>query len=156
MKNYKFFGAKIAKSPFFQFFHNKSLLFCFKYEWRFSWGFFWGILHFCKSNIGDSRIFASIFFSFWPQSLLKPPETKLCASVTLLRSQILAEYVSFYMEYCLLIWDKNWSIYGPLSLSGHWAPKSPHCLGLILFSLIIVGWTCKRPYGIFQFMEEGY
>ena len=62
MKNYNFFGAKIAKSIFFQFFHNKSLLFCFKSEWRFSWGFFWGILRFCKSKISDFRIFASDFF----------------------------------------------------------------------------------------------
>ena len=59
-----FFGAKIAKSTFFQSFHNKSLLFCFKSEWRFSWGFFWGILRFCKSKIGDFRIFASDFFHF--------------------------------------------------------------------------------------------
>ena len=39
MKNYNILGAKIAKSTFFQFFHNKSFLFCFKSEWRFSWGF---------------------------------------------------------------------------------------------------------------------
>ena len=49
---------------FFQFFNSKSLLFWFKYEWQFSWGFFWGILRFCKSKIGDSKIFASDFFHF--------------------------------------------------------------------------------------------
>jgi hypothetical protein len=64
MKNYNFYGAKIAKSIFFQFFHNKGLLFCFKYESQFSWGFFWGILRFCKSKIGDFRIFAWDFFHF--------------------------------------------------------------------------------------------
>ena len=58
------------------------------------------------------------FFSFWPRSLSKPPEAKLWASVTSLRSQILAEDVSFHMRYCLLSWDKNWSIQRPLSLSG--------------------------------------
>ena len=62
--------------------------FYFKYEWQFLWGFFWGILHFCKTKIGE---FCSRFFSFWPWSFLKPPEAKLWASVTSLRSQILAE-----------------------------------------------------------------
>ena len=57
-----FFWTKIAKSTFFQFFHNKSLLFCFKSEWRFSWGFFWGILCFCESKIGDFTNFAYFFF----------------------------------------------------------------------------------------------
>ena len=110
MKNYNFFGAKIAKSIFFQFFLNKSLLFCSKYEWRFSWGFFWGILHFCKSKIGDFRIFASDFFLFWPLSLPIPPEAKVWASATSMRYQILAEFINFHMRYCLLSWDKNWSI----------------------------------------------
>ena len=59
-----------------------------------------------------------------------------------MRSQILAKYVSFYMRYCLLSLDENWSIQRPLSLSGpFWTPprllnwpKSPHRLGLILVS----------------------
>ena len=55
-------GSKITKLIFFQFFHNKSLWFCFKSEWQFFWGFFWGILPFCKSKIGDVRIFAYFFF----------------------------------------------------------------------------------------------
>ena len=83
--------------------------------------------------------FSPKIFSFWPRSLLKPPEAKLWASVTSLRSQILAEDVSFHMRYCMLDWDENWSIQRPLSLSGsfwppprllNW-PKSPHWLGLI-------------------------
>ena len=41
------------------------------------------------------------FFSFWPRSLLKPTEAKLWASVTSLRSQILAEDKSFHMKSCL-------------------------------------------------------
>ena len=57
-------GSKITKFIFFQFFHNKSLWFCFKSEWQFFWGFFWGILPFCKSKIGDVRIFAYFFFHF--------------------------------------------------------------------------------------------
>ena len=59
-----FLERKSRNRLFFQFFYNKSLLFCFKSEWRFSWGFFWGILRFCKSKIGDFRIFASDFFHF--------------------------------------------------------------------------------------------
>ena len=37
----------------------------------------------------------------------------------LTEAQILGEDVSFYMEYCLLNWDENWSIQRPLFLSGH-------------------------------------
>ena len=60
----QFFCSEKHKIDFFQFFCNKSLLFCFKSQSQFSWGFFWCILHFCKSKIGDSRIFASDFFHF--------------------------------------------------------------------------------------------
>ena len=59
-----FLERKSRNRLFFQFFYNKSLLFCFKSEWRFSWGFFWCILHFCKSKIDDFRIFAWDFFHF--------------------------------------------------------------------------------------------
>ena len=56
-------------------------------------------------------------------------------------SQILAEDASFHMKYCLLIWDENWSIQRPLSLSGSfWPhpgllfwPKRRHWLGLTSF-----------------------
>ena len=137
MKNYNFFGAKIAKSTFFQFFHNKSLLFCFKSEWRFSWGFFWGILRFCKSKIGDFRIFASDFFHFdlgHFRYLLRPNYEPQ-------RPQILAEDASFHMKQCLFDQYQNWSVQRPLSLSGSFwppprilnRPKSPHWLGLRRF-----------------------
>ena len=36
-----------------------------------------------------------------------------------MRSQILAEYISFYMRYCLLSLNENWSIQRLVSLTGH-------------------------------------
>ena len=94
MKYYNFFGAKIAKLTFFQFLNYKSLLFCFKSEWQFSCGF------------------------FWPRSLPIPPEAKLWASATSMRSQILAKDASFHMKQCLFDQHQNWSVQRPRSLSG--------------------------------------
>ena len=43
------------------------------------------------------------FFSLWPRSLLKPQTMTFSDP-----AQILAEYFSFHMMYCLLSSDKNW------------------------------------------------
>ena len=53
-----FLGPKITK-------HTYIFFNFFKYECRFLWGFFWGILHFCKIEIGDFRIFVLRFFFFF-------------------------------------------------------------------------------------------
>ena len=82
--------------------------------------------------------FSSKIFSFWPWSLPIPPEAKVWASATSMRSQILAGDVSFHMKHYLLDQFQNWSFQRPLSLIGsfwppprllNW-PKSPHRLGL--------------------------
>ncbi len=67
--------------------------------------------------------FSPQIFSFWPWSLEKPPEAKLSASLTSMRSQILAEVISFHMRHYLLDQYQNWSLQRPLSLIGSfWTP----------------------------------
>ena len=137
MKNYNFFGAKIAKSIFFQFFHNKSLLFCFKYEWRFSWGFFWGILRFCKSKIGNSRIFASFFFiltsvtsdTSWGHSMSLSDlyEVSNFSWICQLLYEVLFDELGWKYEHPETALSQR-VILTPLRIL-NW-PKSPHLLGL--------------------------
>ena len=72
------------------------------------------------------------------ENLPLPPEAKVWASATSMRSQNLAEDVSFHMKHYLLDQYQNWSFKRPLSLIGSfWTPprllnrpKSPHRLGL--------------------------
>ena len=112
-----YFGSKITKPIFFNFFITQSSNFIFKLNDNFFWGFFLVNYNFVSQKLMILE-FLSKIFSLWPRSLWKPPEANLCASVTSLRSQILAEDVSFHLRYCLLRLDKNWSIQWPLSLSG--------------------------------------
>ena len=55
----------------------------------------------CTSKIADFRIFDRTFFSPGPWPLRRPPETAILTSATSNGYQILAEYVSFHMRYCL-------------------------------------------------------
>ena len=69
--NYNFLGAEIMESTFFSTFSMQKSLILLQI-WMTIWGFFWG-WRFCNSKIGNFRIFNYFFFSFWPGSLLKPP-----------------------------------------------------------------------------------
>ena len=105
--NYYFLGAKIVASTFFQFLQYKSLWFCFKYEWRFF------MVEVFPVSVSQKLAIWIRFLSFWPRSLLRPLEAKLWASAISLRPQLLAENVSFYMRYCLVSLDENWSTLTP-------------------------------------------
>ena len=47
------------------------------------------------------------FFSPGPWPIQQPLEAAISTSATLTGHQILAEYVSFYSRYCLLVWHEN-------------------------------------------------
>ena len=72
----------------------------------------------------DFRILYRTFFSPGPWPLRRPPETAILTSATSMGYQILAEDVSFYMIYCLLIQNKNWEVLDYVSQNG-WIPP-PH------------------------------
>ena len=60
-----------------------------------------------------------------PWSLPIPPEAKVWASATSMRSQILAGDVSFHIKHYLLDQFQNWSFQRPLSLVGSfWTPPA--------------------------------
>ena len=78
------------------------------------------------------------FFFVWTLPLRRPPEAAISSSATSIRYQILAEYVSFHIRYCLLVWHENEEgldyilqnvLPQPLPLISNW-PKSPQVLGL--------------------------
>ena len=69
--------------------------------------------------------FSPQIFSFWPRSLPRPPEAKVRASVTSMRSQILAGDVTFHMKHCCFDQYQNWSVQRPLSAIGTlWPPPA--------------------------------
>ena len=51
--------------------------------------------------------FLSNFFLPGPWPLRRPPKAAISTSATSKGYQISAEYVSFHMRYCLLIWNEN-------------------------------------------------
>ena len=46
------------------------------------------------------------FLSSGPWPLWRPPEVAISTSATSIGYQILAEYLSFYMRHCLLVWNE--------------------------------------------------
>jgi hypothetical protein len=64
------------------------------------------------------------FFLPGPLPLRRPPEAAISTSATSIGYQILAEYLSFHMIYCLLLWDEIGRSYTTLFQNG-WIPP-PH------------------------------
>ena len=54
------------------------------------------------------KLMMSADFFVWTLGNRRPPEAAISTLATLIRYQILAKYVSFYMKHCLLVWSKNW------------------------------------------------
>ena len=124
-KELGFFAIETYKSKFFKTFSlkNPSNFTSYLNDNFYEDSFDVHIDHFSRSKTDNFRISPKVF-SFWPWSLQKPLVAKLWTSVTSLRSQILAEDVSFYVRHCLLIWNKDWSIHRLLSLTRHFCTPS--------------------------------
>ena len=58
----------------------------------------------------------------WP--LRRPPEAAISTSATSIGYQILAEYLSFHMRYCLLLWNEIGRSYTTFFQNG-WIPPPP-------------------------------
>ena len=66
----------------------------------------------------------------WP--LWRPPEAAISTSATSIGYQILGEYLSFHMRYCLLLWNEIGRSYTTFFQNG-WIPPPP-CI-----------WKTKKP-----------
>ena len=81
------------------------------------------------------------YLSSGPWPLWRPPEVAISTSATSTGCQILAEYHSFYMWHCLLVWNEigealyyvfpKW-VDSPSPHVFNW-PKSPRLLGFVQF-----------------------
>ena len=97
-----FLGSKITKSIFFNFFIAKFSNFISNLNDYCSQLSFEVYNVFVAKKLRISEFFIE-FFSSGPWPLPRPLEAAISTSATSIGYQILAEYVSFHMRYCLLV-----------------------------------------------------
>ena len=123
MKNYNFFGAKIAKLTFFQFFHNKKLLFVSNLNDNFPEASFEVHYVSVSPKLAILEFSPQIFFiltsvtseTSWGQTMSLSDLNEV--SNFSWRCQLSYETI-FFDQY------QNWSVQRPLSLSGSFWPRS--------------------------------